>query len=434
MSDKRFLGTCAQIIIPVDRFFYFTSITVINMAHKMDKNDKRKKEEKTITELLQPGGKAARSNGRPTTKLDGKAVLDRILQAAWKTDFKDPAKAQRFEGLYKERMLKTRRYHVLHELARIHSRPGELGRMDENAKQFLNWMLEKYPTLLEKTDEDGYTALHAAIKERNTDFVDNILQNEAVVNRGVILEQTCQYGNSLHVAIKQRLPSIELMINKCSEANHIFLEEQLGTKNTPLHLYMSHNDLNGCGGAEYDDIEYEEEDHQSYYSDVYEKSNLDDIMSDDDEHGEKERDWIPLRKGLERTQTIRSEAGLSPFPRIGRIKSFPVSIPHERTTTESVLGVVELLIEKQQSVLWKTNADMRTPYQERIHYLTEAAQEELDRMEQDSDDGTTDREAYLRRLEDEDPITTYIRSYCMKELPRDRIMASLYRPGQGMFW
>lgn len=392
--------------------------------------DKRKKEETAIAKLLRPPvGQTTKSNGRLVKKTNRRAALQKVLQVALKTNFRDPTEAQRFEGRYKKLLIsKDTPYLILHELAKKEIRPNQ---SDEKAVQFLNWVLQKFPELLEKKDEHGYSALHKAMMENNTVFVDAVLQNEAVVNLGVVLEQTCQYGNSLHVAIRQRLPLINLMISKCSEANQVFMEEQLDSRNTPLHLYMSHNELDS--GAESDLDEFDEDEYsESYDSDKYDASNHNNINFDEDEHGEKEKEWVPVEKGPGGIRTItRLEPETPTVNRPIRTRSFPVAFRDEKEVTDSVLETVKLLIKKQPSVLWKTNAGLRTPYQERIHQLIDAAKDEIERK---GGDNTGDSDTYLRKLEDEDPIANCIRLYCVKKLSRDRTMASLYRPGQGMSW
>ncbi|KAI0436566.1 hypothetical protein F4803DRAFT_541811 [Xylaria telfairii] len=331
------------------------------------------------------GGKISSSAPKKTKRTGAKE----ILSAAAKTDFTKPDKAQEWGIRYKENMAKKPGNQILHLLAK-RNWPDDMVWEDHQIKEFLNWTLERHHNLLQIKDGDQYTPLHLAIMNHNDIFVEAVLLNTKLMNLGTILAETCQYGNSLHVAIKYRLLSTELMIDKCAQFSQMFAKGRPDNNDTPLHSCMS-MDLNEEDGDE-DDLESDTGSYDVSDGNLQDAKNQGCVVSNDD------------------------AMGLSPP---SRTKSFRIPPAHEFAMQSA--KVVELLIQKHDSVLSVHNKEKRTPYQERVFRLLEKAQISK----------TADEEA-ARKIIANDPIASYIRSYCVKnrKFPRDRIMESLYHPGQ----
>ncbi|KAI0969672.1 hypothetical protein F4678DRAFT_473528 [Xylaria arbuscula] len=375
------------------------------MAPLMKPSEMDEKETKAIKDS-RAGGKSSSS----APKKAKRTGAEEILKAAAKTDFTKPDKAQEWGIRYKEKMAKKPGNQVLHLLAK-RNWPDDIIWDPPQIKQFLDWTLERHHGLLEVKDRDQYTPLHAAIMSRNDTFVETVLQNTKLINLGTVLPETCQYGNSLHVAIKYRLLSTELMIDKCAQFSQMFAKGRPDSDDTPLHSCMS-MDLNEDGDE--DDSEFEEgsdeEDDDDTQSHSYQGG---DAVDDDDLEDAKSLGWVVSNNDA---------TGLSLPP---RTKSF--KIPPVQESTMQSAKVVELLIQKHDSVLSLQNKEKRTPYQERVFRLLEKAEPELAVQE-----SKWAREEAARKIIANDPIASYIRSYCVKNkrFSRDRIMESLYHSGQ----
>ncbi|KAJ3580497.1 hypothetical protein NPX13_g50 [Xylaria arbuscula] len=315
-----------------------------------------------------------------------------ILRAAAKTDFTKPDKAQEWGIRYKESMAKKPGNRILHLLAQ-RNWPDDAVMEDQQIKEFLNWMLERHHGLLEVKNGDQYTPLHLAIMNHNDIFVEAVLLNTRLINLGTVLPETCQYGNSLHVAIKYRLHFTELMIDKCAQFSQMFTKGRPDNDDTPLHSCMS-MDLNEEDEEE-DDLESDAGSYDEDDDDTQSRSYHDgEGVGDDDLQDAKSLGWVVSRDD-----------------HIPRTKSF--KIPSVQESTMQSAKVVKLLIQKHDSVLSLHNKEKRTPYQERIFRLLEKAEPELKRTAQIS---KMDREEAARKIIANDPIAS--------------IMESLYHPGQ----
>ncbi|KAI1825479.1 hypothetical protein F4861DRAFT_501270 [Xylaria intraflava] len=359
------------------------------------------------------GGKTS-SGGPRKSKRTGP---NEILKAAAKTDFTNPSKAQDWGSQYKEKMAKKPGNQVLHVLAKKNSWPEDMMWEDHQIKAFLDWTLERYHGLLEVKNDDQYTPLHLAIMSQNNAFVEAVLRNTRLVNLGTVLPETCQYGNSLHVAIKYRLLSTDLMIDKCAQFSQMFTKGQPDNGDTPLHSCMS-MDLSEDGDE--DDAGSEEGPDSEDSDDDDDAQNLSLDGGDDDGVGGNDLQdtnhggW-PAPKN-------------SAMPRLQRTKSFAIQ-ESAMQPAKALAKVVELLIQKHDSVLSLHNKAKRTPYQERVFRLLKTVEP---RLADAAERSKSAREETAREIIAKDPIASYIRSYCVKnkEFSRDRIMEALYHPGQ----
>ncbi|KAI1878942.1 hypothetical protein JX265_003119 [Neoarthrinium moseri] len=387
------------------------------------------------------GAKAAKDTktSSPATKKSKRTSAEDILTAAASTDFTKPNEAQEWRALYKEKLVKKPGNQILHVLANKDKWPKEMVWEDTQTTYFLDWMLERHHGLLEVKDDDQYTPLHRAIMKGNNAFVEAVLQNEKLINLGTVLPETCQYGNSLHVAIKYGLPSIELMVDKCAKFSQMFSKGQSETNNTPLHSCMSidldeergdedESDEEDGDGDDDDDDENEDDlsnrdEHDrngigAGHVDLREAKNLGCVVSNGEKTGLRKPRNVDLR-----SPTDIQRRGSQSLSR--RTKSFPT--PPITDSTKRCARVVDLLIKKHASVLSLTNGAGLTPYQERVARLKEKFIPFLNAKTSD-----TAREKSEREIIASDPVASNIRSYCVRstDFSRDKVMEALYHPGQ----
>lgn len=324
---------------------------------------------------------------------------------------------------------------ILHVLAKPEDWPDGTSWSDDNQKlrQFLDWILESHHDLLENKNEYNYTPLHLAPMHRHTVFVDAVLQNRKLMNLGKVLSEACPHGNSLHLAIKHRLDIdlIKLMVDKCAQ---MIAQDQGADGNTPLHACMSMDIDREESEAESESDEGDEDDQDRETEAAEEQDHVQDA---------KNLGWIPVDTGTVKRKPTHVELK-SPTTTQRRpshtlpLQQLSIMVPAAREDVSySVRRVVELLVQKHDSVLTSYNTENRTPYQERIHQLQllDHVGAELTKAEQAApdDEKAAAREAAVRRIVSKDPVASYIRSYCVRNFPRDKIMTCLSHPGQGTF-
>lgn len=380
--------------------------------------------------------RSARSATSKKTKKPKKADHSDILNAALNINFANAAEAQEFGSQYKEKIEgkskgRKARDHILHILAKKSGWKEGVWWTDKEVKQFLNWALGPlggHHDLLEEKNGDNYTPLHLALIDHHTAFVDAVLQNDDLVNLGTVLAETCQYGNSLHVAIRYKLEfsSLNLMVNKCDF--QMFTKGQTETNDTPLHTCMS--------------MDMEEDDETDVETSSEDEDENDDEDDDDDEamdrksetkhHYDKNSGFITIQNAPEKTTNqvdSKSSSNLqrrkAQTPGLQPVKS--MSFPLTPESTFELFKVVELLIKKYSTVLSRRNEAKRTPYQERLHQLEISKFDEIQSIE-----SATGRDDYFRKIVADDPIAAHIRSFCVRRFARDKIMECLYHPGQGI--
>lgn len=394
------------------------------MNKKEEKEGKAARRTRSATSATKTSRSKARIGSSP----------EEIIAAAWEVDFRDEHQIQTFEYLYKEKWMtrKPGKDGILHYLANNGAdRPDS----DFKIPQFLHWLLGKYHGLLENKDAVDYTPLHIALTKNNTSFVNAVLNHKHKLrNLDKVLLESCQFGNSLHLAIKYKLPvdDIKQMIEICSDPDKLLVSDKGKDGNTPLHTVM---DLAEDGDPN-DGEDYESG--QSVFSD------------DGDDRGtvtsQEESGYLdPMNRArspddIISPQSTKTAQGLQgpyswqrPEVEASAAPKQPIS-----TRTASALRVekiVEMLVLKKDSVLQKQNAFKRTPYQERIHLLWTSFNRSSLEMEQAShiDEKTALRNAKFREMVAKDPVADFIRSYCVRKFTRDKIMACLYQPGQGKF-
>lgn len=370
-------------------------------------------------------GKAARrtrSTTNATKSSRSKARIGsspkEIIAAAWEVDFQNEHQSQTFEYLYKEKWMTRRsgKDGILHYLANNGAdRPDS----DTKIPQFLQWLLGKYHGLLEAKDAVDYTPLHIALTKNNTSFVNAVLNHKNKLrNLDKVLLESCQFGNSLHLAIKYKLPvdDIKQMIEICSDPDKLLVSDKGKDGNTPLHTVMDlADDGEPNDGEDYESgqsVSSEDEDDRSTATSQEESGYLPARSPDD---------TIPPRltktaQGLQRPHSLQR-------PEV------------EASAAPSVEKIVEMLVLKKDSVLQKQNAFKRTPYQERIHLLWTSfirSSQETERASH-TDEKSALRNPKFREMVAKDPVADFIRSYCVRKFTRDKIVACLYQPGQGTF-
>ncbi|RFU79743.1 intracellular serine protease [Trichoderma arundinaceum] len=203
----------------------------------------------TMQEKNQRLKEAAMRNSPSTDRRHGppqndNSRLSKALEKASEVDFTNDKEAQEWESKYKERFSKKRNGdQILHTLAK-----NETKWSDEKIKKFLDWILGRHHELLNPKNKDNYTPFHLAFMYKNDAFIEAVLEKSGLVNISNVLSDTCQYGNSLHVAIKYMCDTrlIELMMKPCANVSEILSNGKTDTLDTPLHLCIK-MDLEGGG-------------------------------------------------------------------------------------------------------------------------------------------------------------------------------------------
>lgn len=406
------------------------------MVSPTNPSEPDKKEAKALKER-HAGGKLSSSTPKKTRQTDV-----RILKAAAKTNFRNQDEAQEWGIKYKEKMLKKPGNQVLHLLANKKNWPEDMQWTDDQIKTFLDWTLVRHHSLLEVKNDDEYSPLHMAIMNENKAFVEAVLTNDKLINLGSVLSETCQWGNSLHVAIKHNMPGIELMIDKCAQFRQMFTQCEPRNGNTPLHRCMSMRTNEGEGN----DAEVEEDDSDSDSDSDFSDGDEDDTerrseqstdaTAQPDLQDARELGWVTThgsRIGLQMQANAESESPVSPQHReihfLSHRRRVPTA-PALQEPTNQMMEVVKLLIQKHDLVLSRTNDHHRTPYQERVYHIEEEYKPRLQ-----AERSRSRLEEILRNAIAQDPIASYIRSYCVtnRRFSRDDTMKALYRSGQGIY-
>ena len=166
--------------------------------------------------------------------------LDTVLQETKEIfEQKDLSKRngalQKFENKYREALAKASRKsdnkkdgNFLHILA------DSKDWTPEGLKVFVHWILDKYPKLLEVVqDKTRFNSMHAALFSENHAFVEAILGKANLKSLESILMQRCQYGNCLDHAIQRSSPLIGLMVTSCKLRPSLF--KPVSGNNSALH-------------------------------------------------------------------------------------------------------------------------------------------------------------------------------------------------------
>lgn len=359
---------------------------------------------------------------------------EQIIEAAWEVNFLDGNQSQTFEYLYKEKWVtrKSGKDSILHYLA---NNGAKLPDSDIKIPQFLRWILGKYYGLLETKDAKDYTPLHSALTENNISFVNAVLNHEPRLrNLDKVLLESCQFGNSLHLAIKFKLPvdNIKQMIEICSDADKLLVSDKGKDGNTPLHTVMDladDEDPNDGDDSESSRNNSSEDEDDGGTVDSQEQSGYLDALN-----AARPPDNNTLFRSNKTAQGLqRSYSWRRPEDNESAAPKQPNST--HTASALSVQKIVEMLVLKNDSVLQKQNVSKRTPYQERIHLLWKSFASSSPEAENAShiDEKSALRDAKFREVVAKDPVADFIRSYCVREFSRDNIMTCLYQPGHGRF-
>jgi len=378
----------------------------------MDPTSLQAKEAKESRAALGAGRRSKSSGNSSGNKKQDAGKL--ILRDAAKVDFKNEADAQAWNSKHKERLLR-KNCNILLLLASDES-VVKRWKEPERRRAFLRWVLGMHHHLLEVTAQFQRTPLHMALYEGNSEFVEVVLEHDRLVNIRNVLPLSCHAGNALHVALKspyrsEMIELIELLIKKCAEIKDMFVAGNREDGNCPLHICMS-LDIQDDNGDDESDVGTDE--------------------SGDDEDDRDTEDGFMVSSPASRRRMgvidgdgpadMKSPVAATQGPYGGDLKRRTTFIMDAflKQRRDEMLKVVRLLIKANRAALLQKNEGGRTPYQERIHQLR--AME----IHQRSDEET------MQRVITEDPVTDFIRSYCIRNMPRDEIIKCLYQPGQGM--
>lgn len=383
-----------------------------------------------------------------------KTVEDRVQQLfvrAGKTDFNDPAAVKEFEVRFKKKIDRKPYNGILFRVAHKATWPKEAHWSDEKTGEFLNWALKNYHKLLEvpaPSDQVlmvGMPPLHVALVQDNVAFVNAVLKFPKLMNLATILaaeDKEGNHGNAIQIAVRYSLSSIEPLVDRCYNSPELFGNEKKEVQ-TPLHKCMS-LDLSS------------QEDDRNHESDSGENSSTGSSDDSDDSSLNENSAKPNNRDGTYSSGSLRNrQMGNSSVRQSGNSSKTP--------KISDILKAVKKLVRGCDSVLWYRNAGGRTPYLERLHHLEQdAGKKFLDReaqkklSKQESRQNDPEEEAHKEILEQEshqndlvearkndfeqflhniianDEIASFIRSYCIRNFSRDKIMESLYYVGEGL--
>ncbi|KAM0226770.1 hypothetical protein ACHAPO_012087 [Fusarium lateritium] len=339
-------------------------------------------------------------------KIDAKG----ILRVASKVDFTNKNEAASFEAEYKERFIgRSSAQIILCVLAKKEDLSDDLKWSDEKTKEFLNWILKGYHSLLEFKDKTTKLCpLHLALMQNNTAFVDAILNFPNLININKVLTMEDQSGNALHIALENSHSSFESLVKRCIQFPTMFTAKHPATGNTPLHDCML-VDLDT--GEEYEEseeeISSEDEDYAPDTDDGYAHSTTSEEGQAEDFHirSQQRHTNVKIEQpdgfSIKRTQSVKVPAILE--------------CPSER------LPFVEMLIQNDHSALYLYNAEKRTPYQERLYQLDKYYDKAASSAKETQD---------FHDFAGNDPIGSYIRSHCVTNFARNDVTKCLYNTGK----
>ena len=291
------------------------------------------------------------------------------------------------------------------------------GEWSPKKHSLLSWLLEKSPSLLHQQNHYMYTPVQVALVERQVEFVKTILSLPRLENFQAILEHQSPMGNCLHLAVEHDFPELEALIQRCDGIRPAFACQSNTEKDTPLHLAVKRLVLDGLGDDEWSDTAVFKEGLRQ--------------LGEQTERPRPSGAWskaVALQDGagsppghLSDDSTIQ-DSGLE----LGIIGEIELS-------AEENLKRVQLLVEACPNPLFLKNKNNRTPYQEREHCLLRApvVVRMIGEYVKDKADQDDARMRAERRIVVEDPVAAYIRSFCVRDLPRELALLSLYQPGQG---
>jgi hypothetical protein len=353
-------------------------------------------------------GRRGKSSGSGVKKSDGGKS---ILRDAAKTDFSSEKAAQEWYSNHKEKIARKPGCYILHTLAKGDSGSIASKWKTEDLRQFLRWILGVHHGLLEVADLSRLTPLHHALMEGNAEFVQAVLEHENLINLGNVLPMNCMLGNALHVAIMSENRSVEiiqLLVEKCAQIKDMFVAGRDGDGNRPLHMCMTMD-------IQADDVDEGSDEGSDLSDDGDGRDTEDGVVISSPAIKRRAPNIVTVEDAADFASPVVSKR--SPLGGLQRQTTFVSDALVQRRA--DMLGVVRLLVDAHRAALMEKNREDRTPYQERIHQLRS--------MDIYSDIG----EDAMQHVITKDPVADFIRSYCIRNLPRDEIIKSLYQPGQG---
>ncbi|KAF7919273.1 hypothetical protein EAE99_008575 [Botrytis elliptica] len=339
-----------------------------------------------------------------------------ILLEAQKINFelKDSDPVAAFKRKYDGILLGRSGINMLDELARTSTWESK-----QQPKLFLDWILENYPELLEKLNAEGYGPFQKALLERNDDFVEAVLENPALKNLGTAFKLSSNKGNAIHIAVEKMYHATHDILKKCKDPRSM-LKQKNGDGNTPLHIAVSI--------SEYD-----------VYSvrTVLRQHHL--IPNESTSASTTEPSTEPNSR-LPRVETNRHTGNQSRSDeQLSQKEISGIDRPLNDETTSYELGlqwlysIVQLLVDTCPDTLEYKNKALRTPYQEREDTIRSLDMIDQVLKEVKATSGSRSdvelREEAIRCILIEDYIGSHIRSHCMHNFSRDKIMTCLYYPG-----
>lgn len=378
-----------------------------------------------------------------------KKALDKfeeILSAAGEFDWETPGgRLQAFEDTYRENFDLVNETHgtLLHNFV--------TSRVKQKPLKLVKWFVKKWPELIKVEDADKKTALHHALDPRYNllDFVDIVLEDFSKddILATALGMQDHSGRNCLHHAIFQKFPSTLKLITKCGPET--FTKYNVEGK-TPLLMAMD-LDYPLRRRAQLPRVQpqtvwkknptpqsasHREPPESQEKSNGYEVINADDVDNRGGKNAPGVKGALLLRgdpKGKElllRSKDAMTKQG-DPSARTNKPGPKDVSRPlpqgkkrpdaprraSSSATTQArfyLPDVVQSLMNKSKeslSMVSKGSPAGQTPYQYRLYLLSKvnAAAAKDDVVAQD------------------------MKEFCLRELPRDDAIKTLYKEGKGMF-
>jgi hypothetical protein len=344
-------------------------------------------------------------------------TVQQILEDAKRESF-SPEPSPKFHNKYKKEFVKagsTRDGTILHELSR---RPEDC--TNDKLGPFLRWLVGNYPRLLRVEAElyKKWTPLHMALWYKNDTFVEIFLDKWDQKTLGKVLK-TAKAGsqNCLHLAIESQSRFTKDLIGKCSEYKEVFSQSD-EDQDTPLHYAvrtlspLSHSDGIGTNGAIND---------YAQFSQLKTVELLIEMSSN--------------------TLLQANKKGNTPYQ--ARIAALQERFDTERDNAVETNGAV---VEDEEvdgdasdgeysdgEVRDQEDSDEETANEDDdedgVRGMGE--QEEKEDEEDEEEEISSEDDLKFRKMVIEDPISSIIRSYCIRKFERVEVMKALYHSRQG---
>ncbi|RAH64373.1 ankyrin repeat domain-containing protein [Aspergillus aculeatinus CBS 121060] len=358
--------------------------------------------------------------------------IEEVLQDAQNIDFSqqdDHSSVAEFSKQHAARLTKVHTQTVDGELLHVLAKDSKKTLQHE---KFLIWTLKKHPNLLGCLTNAGNTPLHTALENKNDDMVGLILTHTADQPKKVLFKAETKGGeHCLHSAINynSRYTRDLIHLGVCYQSEvKIFDKMTHDDRDTPLSLAVQQEE---DSSAVVDKLSVASSRTTHLAPPSWPLKNIDKLSSEDrPRNNSRNRQGLA---GLSRKDTVEFKLTAADDR---RDRPPPVAIAHApetqkpaSSTRSSPLQIVQDLVDAMPAALYQYRDKWgNTPYQARILHL------ERERRQRAPDALTADTpKINPQELVKQDDIARFIRSYCIRRLPRRDALTALYTVGEGSY-